>query len=262
MGMVKEIVGGTVTQTGIGNFVAAVPAAGDSFTVRAFASPATAYLETLCLQGATTSRARVRSPSLHDDTQGTRVAIPAADPANRLGQDYQQVLRSGDALAVEAAGTAAEVDVIALGIYYTDAGGMAARLVNPGDIGGRIAYVLGYEVACTGGAAAGAWGDTLINATEDVWHANADYAVLGYGVSVPCTAVAIRGGDTGNVRCGGSGTTVIATTRRHFVELSQITGRPQIPVIAQGNKGSTYISVLANSAALAVNVTLFLAQLS
>jgi hypothetical protein len=96
----------------------------------------------------------------------------------------------------------------------------------------------------------------------DLLHANSQYAVLGYLTDVAVPAVAIRGIDVGNLRCGGPGLLMPDYTQWYFCDMSMNTGRPHIPVINANNKGGTFVSVLGLTASVAVNVSLIMAELT
>ena len=262
MGLGKDLVAGVVTETGIGNFIAVVAGSGDTFAVRALTPAGTAYLEDVIRHGTATGIVRVRSPLMHDDVQGIRALLPAGCQFIGGTQYFQQQLQALDVLILESTGTNTNVDVCALGIYYTDIAGISANLVMPGDIAGRIRNIVSVQVACTSSATIGNWADTLINATMDLLHANSQYAVLGYLTDVAVPAVAIRGIDVGNLRCGGPGLLMPDYTQWYFCDMSMNTGRPHIPVINANNKGGTFVSVLGLTASVAVNVSLIMAELT
>ena len=260
MGLAMELVGCYVTNPG-GTLTACTASPGDTLTVRSFAPSATAWIEQLMRGGGTAGVARVRSPMLHDNVQGIRTANAAGQTANLLLQQPSQAITSQDTLVVEQTGGGAETDVAVIGNYYTDLTGASARLFMPGDIEPRVRYVLGYQVACSSSATIGTWTDTLITATQDTLHANTDYAILGYTTDTAVVAVAVKNQDTSNLRVGGPGLVQPIETRDYFEWLSRIMGTPHIPVINSANKGSTYVSVIANTASVTTNVTLFLAEL-
>jgi hypothetical protein len=240
---------------------ALTPSPNDSFVVKSFAPSATAYLEQLIRGGSEAGLIRVRSPLMHDFVQGIRVSCPSGSTGNLLAQAVNQPLYTQDSLVVEVTGGAAASDIGAIGIYYTDLGGASARLAMPGDIAGRVRNIVGVEVDVTTSATIGTWVDTLITTTEDVLHANTDYAVLGYILNTTVAAVALRGPDTSNLRVGGPGTLVAVETRPYFVALSERTGLPHIPIINSANKGGTYVSVVSVNASAAATVTLMMAEL-
>jgi hypothetical protein len=124
-----------------------------------------------------------------------------------------------------------------------------------------VRNIVAVEVDVTSSATIGTWTDTVITATEDVLHANTDYAVLGYTLSVPLAAIALRGPDTSNLRCGGAGGANIHSSTNYFVSMSLDTGLPHIPVINSANKGGTYVSCIHHTASTASAVTLVMAEL-
>jgi hypothetical protein len=233
----------------------------DSFVVKSFAPSATAYLEQLIRSGGETGIIRVRSPLMHDFVQGIRFSCPSGSTDNLLHQSMHQPLYTQDALAVEVTGGTSASDVGVIGIYYTDLGGASARLVMPGDISGRVRNIVAVEVDVTSSATIGTWTDTVITTTEDVLHANTDYAVLGYILSGPLAAIALRGPDTSNLRCGGPGGANIYSSSSYFLELSLDTGFPHIPVINSANKGGTYVSCVHHVGSTSSAVTLVMAEL-
>jgi hypothetical protein len=240
---------------------ALTPSPNDSFVVKSFAPSANAYLEQLIRSGGEVGIIRVRSPLMHDFVQGIRFSCPSGPTDNLLHQSMHQPLYTQDSLAVEVTGGSAASDVGVIGIYYTDLGGASARLAMPGDISGRVRNIVAVEVDVTSSATIGTWADTVLTATEDVLHANTDYAVLGYQLSVPLAAIALRGPDTSNLRCGGAGGATIHSSSDYFVAMSNDTGLPHIPIINSANKGGTYVSCIHHAASTASAVTLVLAEL-
>jgi len=260
MGLAMDLQAGYATNPG-STLTALTPSPNDSFVVKSFAPSANAYLEQLIRGGAEQGIIRVRSPLMHDFVQGIRISCPTGVIPKLLSQVVLQPLYTQDSLVVEVTGASAASDIGAIGIYYTDLGGASARLVMPGDISGRVRNIVGVQVDVTTSAAIGTWSDTLITATEDVLHANTDYAVLGYVTNVALGVVALRGPDTSNLRVGGPGPASSESTSQHFVVLSERTGLPHIPVINAANKGGTYVSVVHYAASIAGSVTLIMAEL-
>lgn len=261
MGLAMDLQEGFVANPSA-TITAVTPPAGDTFVVRSFSPGASAYLEQLFRSGTAAGIVRVRSPLLHDFVQGVRFACPAGSTTNLIEAGPQQHIMSQDALTVEVTGGASETDLGIIGTYYTDLPGASARLYQPADIMGSYQYVIGVQVAVTSSATIGTWVDTLITTTEDVLHANTDYALLGYMTDTQLAAIAIKGPDTSNLRCGGPGVLDLPETRDYFLDLAARTGRPHIPVINSANKGSTYVSVCGCTASISANITLLLAQVS
>ena len=245
-------------------FIPATVAAGDTFTVRSFASTATAKLEQIVMNGAVGSGVQIKSPLLHDNVRGITL-IPGAEPSSyMLPSDVAQPLQSQDTLAVllaGASGTAAEV-AAAYTVAYSDLSGAAANLASWGDISGNIEQVKPITVGVTANATPGQWNDTVITTTEDLMRANRWYAILGYVVSTACAVVALRGTDTSNLHIGGPGTVLGLDTSDYFVRATEHHGTPHIPVINSANKSTTFVSVADFAASTAVKVQLIAALLS
>lgn len=262
MGVACQLVTGRVTNPGAA-FTALTANTGDSFTVNNFNTTAPAYLDNMWMHEATPGVFRVRSPRLHDQSQGLRMQVGDTAPRLLLPDSTEQLLYPADVLTVEATGGAAETEVGALLIYYTDLPGAMARLAQWSEISNRIKNIAGVEVDVTTSATAGQWSTgTPINATFDNLQANADYALLGYTTNVAVGAIAISGPDTSNYRIGGPGPVDAIQTREFFVTMGNASGRPYIPIINSNNRGGTSLYVADAAVSAAVHVTLTLAELT
>lgn len=261
MGLAVDTVVGVATNPGAA-FTALTMNTGDSTTVRNFGGTDTAQLLGMIRQGATSGAFRVRSPLLHDDVRGIEIQTGDTPARRMLPRQVRQLLKPQDTLIAEITGGAAEVDLGALRIFYSNLPGASARLHMPGDIMGNVKNIMGVLVTCTTSATAGVWVDTAVNATEDLYKANQDYAVLGYMVDAAAAVVAIRGADTGNLRVGAPGNIDPLLTTEFFIDESEATGLPMIPVFNSANKSSTFVSVSDVATAATINVTLILAQLT
>lgn len=237
-------------------------APGDSLTVRSFSPPATAYLDDIIVKGGQSVTARLTSPYLHDTTRGITVISAQAPSVRTLSRYGSQQLSSQDAMGLQALSGAANSTMVALLNYYTDLGASDARLHSWGDIAGLVGDIKPVEVDAAASATIGAWNDTIITTTENLLRANTDYAVLGYIVDVAVGVVALKGQDTGNLRVGGPGSLLSFATSEYFVDKSNATGRPYIPVINAANVNNTVVSLGDNAASTAVKVQLQLAELS
>lgn len=236
---------------------------GDSLAVRAFGEAVAPKLEGIWTQQATAGFARVRSPRMHDNVQGIRLATPAALPLNLMPNELEQRLYQTDTLIAEIQGGGAEVDAMALQVYYDGVSTGAARLATWEQIKPLIRNITGVQVDVAGPVTSGDWsaGTNLTNFT-DQWHADTYYAVLGYEIDAPVLAVAVKGPDTGNYKAGGPGAQQPIETRDWYIEQSRLHGTPHIPVIQAQNKGNTQVHVARITAAGTVNVTLICAELS
>lgn len=257
-----EVVTGRALNPGAGP-TALVANTGDSFQIRSTPDTSNPFLEGMWTANATGGVLRLRSPRMHDATQGIRFTVPAGVTRNLLAYEISTPMYSQDILTFEIGGGAAETDSASLLFRYPDLGGSAQRLGTWSQIKPLVAELVTAEVAVAGPVTAGDWSaGTALNATFDLLKGNQDYAVLGYTVDTLCNAVAIKGSDTANLRFGGPGPLEPLETRQWFVWLSEFADAPAIPVINQANRASTLIHVAKNTAAGTVNVDLVLARLT
>lgn len=254
-------------QTTVGStFAEGVMASGDSSAIRNFPDAAQARLVAAYSDHVGGTRDwRIRSPLLHDTTQGIRF-IPGQSPAIQLlPPQVSQELHAQDDLTLEFSTLAATGKALgALLIYYSQLPGVMARLFNPGDVFGLVKAIKPVLVTPASGAnTAGAWFDSLLTDDEDLLHANVDYAVLGIVTDVALAAVAIKGIDTGNLRIGVPGILDTKVTSDYFVQLSLALGLPCIPVINAANAKGVQVSIISAAATTAVaNVQVILAELA
>lgn len=235
---------------------------GDSLAVRNSNSARKAYLENIIRMGTTAGFLQVRSPMLHDNVQGIRIT-PAESPSiYSLPDEVDQVLQPQDLLVVEGSGGAAESDIGLLQIYYEDLPGIAARLHNYSEILPLIKSVKPVRVAVSSSATAGLWTDTLITTSENLLHANTDYAIVGYMSNAAFGAIAVKGAETGNLRIGGPGSTSEFATTDFFALMNTRNGRPWVPVVNSANAGGLFVSVCAATASVAGVVELILLELA
>jgi hypothetical protein len=247
-------------------FAVGVMATGDPNAIRNFPASAKARLLAAFYDDVTTALPwRVRSPLLHDNVRGIQLYPGAAAPEALLPHAILQELHAQDELTFELSTAAATGKALgALSIYYEQLPGAAARLYNPGDIIPLVKNVKPLSVAIGSGAnTAGIWYDLGITTTEDLLHANTDYAVLGATFDQAVACVAVKGIDTGNLRVAAPGNVGSKFGSGYFVRLSEESGLPCIPVINAANAGSTFVSVISSAATGAAGtVQLILAELS
>lgn len=256
-----QTIAGFFTAAGAGTNIA-TPAPGDLFTVPSFDLSSAAYLENMWVSGTTVDFVRVRSPRLHDANQGIRTWVGGTTRRSLLPYGNQEKLFPSDTPIVEIDATGAASNGIVLQYGYDDLPGVQPRLANWPDVESRIVHIMGCEVDVTSGAI-GAWGaSAALSSAFDNFEAGADYALLGYTMSVACLAIAVSGKDTGNLKIGGPGANDNFECTNYFINWSQMTGKPRIPIIAANNRGSTILQNVDIAAATATKVTLFLAQLA
>lgn len=262
MGAALEVVSARVVNPGATVSTTTI-ATGDSFNVRNFNPGADCVLVDVWGQQATKGLIRIRSPRLHDNVQGIRLANAAANPVPLLTGYQREHLYAQDTLTVEQSGDAADTDCVTWLNYYTDLPGTNARLYNWEEVQPRIAHVMGTEVDITTGGTKGDYGGaTTINATFDQFKANTDYAILGYLTDTAVSTVGIKSADFGNLRIGGPGTNNKIETRDWFMRLDHFLPIPCIPVFNAANKGNTVVDLVANVTATAVVITFICAQLN
>lgn len=254
-------------QTTVGSTLAAgVFATGDTGTVRNFPQSANAYLTAAFYDDVTTAlTCRIRSPLLHDNVDGIQfdpgsTAISELFPAGALQNLEPQDLLTFELSTAAATGKA----LLAAQIYYQSLPGSVARLYSWGDIAPLIVNVKPLRVSIGSGAnTAGIWLDTVITTTENLLHANTDYAVLGASFTQAVACVGVKGIDTGNLRVCAPGGINNPLGPRYFRYLSDLTGLPYIPVINAANAGGTFVSLISSAATAAAGfVSLYLAQLA
>lgn len=240
---------------------AATAATGDSFGVRSFASTDWARLEALFLQGSGTRQARIQSPRMHDNVTGITLQSAEAPTEFPLPQEVGEPLYSADVLSVSMDAAASSDTVMALLVYYKNIQGSGADVRMWADIASRIEHIKIAQVACITSATIGAWSDTVITTTENQYKADHAYAVLGFLSNVALCCMGLKGPATGNYRICAPGQTSTLEISRYFVEMSNFHQTPHIPVFKANDRASTYVSTAANTASVAANVYMVLADL-
>lgn len=241
---------------------AATMATGDTNRIRSFASTAQAKLLEVYRQGATEGFVQVASPLFHDPVRGIRLITTETPYRWPLPPEIGQPLAPTDTLAFTIAGGTSETDAGAILVGYSDISGVNARLHSWGDISSSVLNIKPLEVDFSTNASTSQWQDTVITTTEDLLHADRSYAVLGYYTDTAVLCVGLRGQETGNLRIAGPGVVASDITNDFFVETSNRSGMPCIPVISANNKGSIFLSCAAVATATAVKAGLILAELS
>ncbi len=208
----------------------------------------------------------IHSPRMHDDVIALelRGQIGVQTPISLLG--LEQPLYSQDVLIVQstyaAAPAAAAAENVGYIVWYDDLPGATARLKTWAQVKAGIKQYLGVKFTADTGAVAGQYGvPVAINATQDYFKANSDYALLGYTLSVACATVGLVGADTSNYIVGGPGSVDPLVTRDWYLALGAATGKPCIPVINSANRQATNILVAGPTAATAVTGELLFAYL-
>lgn len=261
MGAILEVVTGRATNPAA--LTAVTVNTGDVLGVRAFGEGVLPNLINVWSQQATAGIARVRSPRMHDATQGIRVVANAALPQALLPLESSTRLYQTDTLIAEIQGGGAEVDAMALLNYYDGVSSGQQRLAMWDQVRAMVQNILTVQVDIAGPTTSGDWSaGTLLTNFSDLLKADTYYAVLGYDLDTASLAVALQGPDTSNYRIGGPGVLNSIETRDWFVKLSKAQGRACIPVLNSQNDGATRAFVARVGAGGTINVSFVLAELS
>lgn len=244
-------------------FAASTVAPGDSLQIRNSVGRDSAHLERIMHDARAGSAFRVRSPVLHDVAEGIQLFV-GQNPGAEDDSDYaRQVLQPQDVLIAEQLVNAiTSTDVFALGIVYDDLPGSSPRLHTWAEIAPLVKNVKFLQVKMAGTFAVGSWLDTALTATENLLHANTDYAVLGFITDTAVCAAGLKGMDTGNLRICGPGVVDVKVTKDYFIVESERHGGPRIPVINAANAPSSFVSVYSKSTPVNVNIQLQIAELA
>jgi len=264
MGQALDLISGFVTAPG-STFTAWTMAAGDSLTVRNSNPAKRTFLMEIWGHNNAAGTLVCRSPKLHDNVWGLRASVLPTDVEIEVPLAVNQVLYPQDTLIAQQTGstTGGQIESGGIMIWYEDLPGVAGRFIDVPTLNKRLVNIFTQETAITPGAAGGYSGQLALNAQFDLMQANTDYAVLGYVVSARCCSVAIRGPDTGNLRCAGPGEpSKRDVTSQWFWLLSHWNQLPFMPVINSANKAGTFVDIVQNQAATAVTISWIMAQLA
>lgn len=265
MGKAMEIITSFATAISATVYTALVPGAGNSLTVRNAKEGSRVLLLNAWGDWQTAGSIRLRSPRLHDNVQGIRFAMDAANLKTRMSWDYHQILIPQDTLTLEALATAVvgDIETACLLLYYDDLPGVDARFIGIEAVKSRMKHLVTVENTLSLGTAGGYSGEEAINAEFNLLRANTDYAVLGYQVSAQCACIRLRGSDFGNLGVGGPGALGEHwITQNWFSNLSRFTGLDLIPVFNSANVNSILIDGAQDENGVDVTVNLILAELS
>jgi hypothetical protein len=185
-------------------------------------------------------------PSGHDTTRGLRASVPIGFNIGILPIGMMLDLQAQETLAplIIGSNVAGDVEQAFLLMHYADLPGISQRLMTTATVHSRMEKLTAFEATIAAAVGPGYTVEELINADSDLMLANRDYAVLGATSRTAVGAITIRGPDLGNVRIGVPGDIANPQfTAGFFLNLSNATGLPCVPVINSGNRASTWIGV-------------------
>jgi len=278
MGRALEVISGFVaSSTTAPVFTPVTNAAGNTTAIRNYPDSSRADIIQAWILGDTSAvenELRITSPRMHDNVVGITLiggdqaspTIPGAG-APLMSSYVNELVYAQDVLTValaEAGATNQQNE--SLLVYYQNLPGTDARLATWPEIKPRVRHQLGVEVAITTGGTPGEYGGAVaINALDDQFKANQDYAILGYtcdAIGVSVSTLGITSADFGNLRLGGPVSVPAIETRDWFIRLSEDLGEPCIPIFNAANKATTIVDAVDTVAASTFTVTLLLALLT
>jgi hypothetical protein len=266
MGRAIELVAGFVTNPGA-TLTTLTASTGQSFTVRGTDTTKPTWLLSTWAFNATAGELRITSPRLHDQVQGIRNRVTAANTAplipGHTNVSLAQRLFAQDNITVQQSGGGAELDCAALLIGYDDLAGVAGRFIDVPTLKKSVVNLVTVEVTVTAVATGNFGGAVAINSSFDNLIANTDYAIMGGMTDTRGCAVGITGVDLGNLRVGfPCEPSLRDETQNWFMQLAMAFNAPYIPVINSANKVATTIDVQTNGAGGTYIINLELAQLA
>lgn len=263
MGKALELVTGIVTAAG-GATVDLTMASGNSLTVRNAAPGSTVRLLNVWADVQTAAILRIRSPQLHDNVQGIRLRVSVSEVDPLLPFEQVQRLIPQDTLQVDLndASGAGVIDTASLLVQYDDLPGVNGVFLTVDEVKSRMVNTVSVENTIAAGITGNYTGQEAINAEFDLLHANTEYAIMGYLVSVECASVRWLSSDFGNLGLGGPGNDLDKkVTANWFMDIAEKADLPLVPVFNSANASSVLIDVAQDENGVDVIVSTLLAQL-
>lgn len=213
---------------------------------------------------------QVIAPSAHDMVRNFRyrTQITAVHSKNVIPRHFPLNWKPQDPLTITNAGSAVagDIELVHMLNWYEDLPGVEANLINVAELRNRGVDLLTYEDSTIATSGTTYTGARAINAASDLYKADTEYAILGITYSpivLGVGSVAVRGVDTGNLRCGIPVALGMETDGRDwFAQLSDFMDIPCIPVFNSANRAGTFIDVSSNENFATFNFALHLCQLA
>jgi len=264
MGKALELLTGIVTAPGAVQTDLTM-ASGNSLTIRNAQQSSGIRLINTWADVAVAGILRIRSPQLHDNVQGIRSRTIVTDMEPLLPMRQVQRLVPQDTLQVDLSGSAVAgvIETACMLVSYDDLPGVSGQFMTAQEVEAAMVNTVTVENNITALATGNYTGQEAINAEFDLLHANTRYAIMGYQVETDCGAVRWLSTDFGNLGVGGPGSAADKTmTASWFMDMSERTGLPLVPVFNSANASSVLIDVAQNQGAAAVIVNTILAKLA
>ena len=239
--------------------------AGDSSTIRNTALDQDILLTAAWAFNQVDGEHAIRSPELHDNTQGIRFNTTADEIKNSIPYSPLQKLFPQADLTILGAGSAvaADIEALSLLVYYNTLPGIEARLISVEDLNNRALELASLTNSIAAGTSGAYTAGERINDETDILKANQDYAILGATISAAQCTIGYSGADFGNLRIGLPGDPDNPDlTKDFFVRLAKETGLAVIPVFNSANADNLLVSILGNENAATPRINTMLARLS
>lgn len=244
MGRALELISFQATAPGAGGATFAA-VAGNSLTLRDSRAPIwlVAFWQRRQAAGGFT---RLTSPLLHDAVVGIQCTGPVG--VSLHVRNSLQRLFTQDAITAFGSGSAVvgDIEQSCFLAAYEDLPGVNANLIDEAELMRRGEEIYSWQNTIALGTAGGYSGGEAVNAEQDQFKANMEYAIIGYQVSVAAAAVRWVGSDFGNLGVGGPSGIGSEGLLNHdwFLKLSRMAGMPLIPVFNSSNKALTIVDGL------------------
>lgn len=264
MGKALEVISGQATAPGV-VITALAMGAGNSNVVRSVPEDQNPLLLAMWAQSQVAGIVRVMSPRMANNNQGIHIDTVIGNTDPLIPFSTYQKLYSQDTLTlgISGSGVGGQLEGAGFLIYYPDLPGANANFISLEELKTRAINIMSNRNVLVLGAGGGYTGQVVITATENMFKANVDYALLGYEVQTACCTVRMIASDFGNLGIGGPGNQANkALTRRWFISLSEQTGLDLIPVINASNVPGILVDAMQNQAAANTNVAWIFAELS
>ena len=240
-----------------------VPGTGQSFTLRSQDPNSGLYLVDIGTNFSVVSDFRIHSPRMHDNVLGIHIHVPNTGYMATYGQFSKQSLVQQDNIQIIGGigGGAATFDNVFMTVFYENLIGASGDLRHASDVLPNIKNLLTVNVAPVP-SALGDWSAPVaINALDDLFKANTNYAILGPVGCDTNVMIGVQGPCTGNVIYGmpfiGD---AYALSSSYNIRTSQALNLPLIPVFTSNDKGATFVYVADPAAAFTLG-GLLLAEL-
>jgi len=253
-----------------GAFEALAAASGDALAVPNFIQGSQAkILEVWAGNSANAGEFSIRSPSMHDNVRGIRMAAmfnptlsgADGDPNLLFPLAFTQPLYPSDVLIVEVNATATNNVALAMLQLFDDLPGADQYLISYGELLSRAVDNVGIRVSVTAGAAGDYGTGVALNGTESRLKANTDYAILGATGQLPCCTLGFVAPETSGRKIAMPLSWNPLVSAGWFVDLSLKYDQALVPVVNSNNAGNVIFTAADPGGAIATAATVLMAEL-